>query len=271
MNASHIKIKTKFHFFLLMLLVLFGIVVLFAPQFATFDPYAGELRNAFQSPNDIHYFGTDKLGRDIFSRILYGIRISLAISLATIFLIVFVGGMLGMISAYVGGIVDNIIMGLSNILISCPSMVLAIALAGIMGASVRNAMIAIFVVTISKYIRLTRSLVLRIKEAEYIKSAKMCGTQDHIILIRHILPNIIPTLLITASTDMGTIILELSALSFLGFGVPAPLPELGYMINDGRSYLLSAPWIVFYPAITLFSMISILNLSSDMLRDYLSE
>lgn len=258
--------------FTVLLLLLFGltIIVIFPDKFAPFDPLQGSLPDAFQAPNEINIAGTDKLGRDIFSRIIYGIRLSVIISIATMISIVLIGATLGIIAGYWGGIADKIIMAISNILMSCPSMVLAIALAGIMGASVKNAMFAIFIVTISKYIRLTRSLVIQVIGEEYIKSAKISGANSFQILIRHIIPNIAQTLIVTGATDIGTIILELSSLSFLGFGVPPPTPELGYMINEGRAYLMSAPWLVITPGIALFCVVSLLNLISDKVRDKLS-
>lgn len=263
-------VNNKVFSFLLVLLFILIVVALFPDLVAPFDPLEGSLREAFIAPNSTNIAGTDKLGRDIFSRIVYGVRLSLGISLATVSLIVLIGATLGIVAGYIGGVTDKIIMAISNILMSCPSMVLAIALAGIMGASVTNAMFAIFIVTISKYIRLTRSLVIQVTEEEYIKAARICGASHVQILIKHILPNIIQTLIVTASTDIGTIILELSSLSFLGFGVPPPTPELGYMINDGRAYLMSAPWLVIAPGIALFCVVSLVNLVSDKLRDMLA-
>lgn len=254
---------------LLIFAVSLVMIVIFAEHIAPFDPFMGNLKEAFIPPNSINIFGTDRLGRDIFSRVIYGIRISLVISLLLVFIISTTGGFLGIVSGYIGGFLDKIIMQICNILISCPSMVLAIALAGIMGASTINAMIAIFVVMISKYIRLTRSLVLRLKNEEYIKAAKMSGTSNINIIKRHIVPNIFQTIIVTASVDIGTIILELSALSFLGFGIPAPYPELGYMINDSRPYLLNAPYMIIFPGLAIFFIVSVCNLISDKIRIWL--
>ncbi len=254
-------------------LIFLGIIILIClfPQFfATADPLEGSLREAYRSPDETHICGTDVYGRDIFSRIIYGIRLSFTISLVVISIILVIGTTFGVIAGYMGGILDNIINSLCNVLISCPSMVLAIALAGILGPSLRNAMIAIFVVTVSKYIRLSRSLVLQIRSQDYIKGAEIGGAKPFAVLTRHILPNILPTLLITATTDLGTIILELSALSFLGFGVPAPLPELGLMMNEGRAYMLSSPWMVFCPALAIFLLVSVVNVISDQFRDQLT-
>ncbi|ONI43838.1 nickel ABC transporter permease subunit NikC [Candidatus Epulonipiscioides gigas] len=258
--------KNKTIIILIIMLILLVLVAIFANIIAPYDPYVSNLKNAFMPPSSEHLFGTDKLGRDVLSRVIYGIRISLFVSVALILLISVIGSTLGIIAGYNGKILDTIIMRISDILISCPSMVLAIALAGIMGSSLRNAMIAIFVVTISKYIRLARSLVIKIINEDYIKSAKMAGTKESHILIRHVLPNIVQTLIITASTDIGAMILELSALSFLGFGVPAPMPELGLMINEGRPYMLACPWLIFYPGIAVALIVTIFNLLSDNLR-----
>lgn len=269
-RKNNIKILNNIDTFIIFIFAFTLIlIVIFAEFIAPFDPFTGNLKDAFIPPNSIHLFGTDRLGRDIFSRVLFGIRISLSISLLLVTLISTIGCFLGIASGYIGGLTDKIIMQICNILISCPSMVLAIALAGIMGASTINAMIAIFIVTISKYIRLTRSLVLRLKNEEYIKAAKMSGTTNINILKRHILPNIFQTLIVTASVDIGTIILELSALSFLGFGVPTPYPELGSMINDSRPYLLNNPYMIIFPGFAIFFIVSICNLISDKLRSWL--
>ncbi len=262
-------IKNKiFSFFLFLLLALVSIAI-FADYIAPYSPYDGELKNAFLPTSSEHLFGTDKLGRDIFSRILFGIRISLSVSVILVLIIATVGTILGLVSGYSKGFLDKIIMRIADILMSCPSMVLAIALAGIMGASLTNAMIAIFIVTISKYIRLARSLVVKTMHEDYIKAAKMSGTSSFNILFKHILPNIFGTILVTASTDIGAIILELSALSFLGFGVTAPIPELGLMISEGRDFMLSSPMQIVFPGVAIYIIVSIFNTLSDKLQDML--
>lgn len=272
MNNNNIKnIKNKLYIsFLGILALILIIIVVFAHKIAPFNPNVGDLKNAFTLPNNINLFGTDRIGRDIFSRVIYGIKTSIIISLTLISGISIIGSILGVIAGYFGGIIDIIIMRISDILISCPSMVLAIALAGIMGPSVENAMFAIFIVSISKYIRLSRSLVLKITNMEYIKSAKLIGTSNTNIIKKHIFPNIITPLFITASTDIGAIILEISALSFLGFGVPSSIPELGQMISDGRSNMLYYPYLVVFPGVAIFLIVSTCNLISDKIRDLLN-
>ena len=245
------------------------LVGVFAPVIATHSPYESNLHDAFIAPNSEHIFGTDKLGRDIFSRVIYGTRISLSAALILVILIFTIGTTLGVIAGYFGGIIDTIIMRISDMMISFPGMVLAIAMAGIMGASVKNAIIAITVVSWTKYARLSRSLVLKIKETDYIRAAKVTGCKTIHIITRHIIPNIISTLIITATTDIGTMILELSALSFLGFGAQSPQAEWGLMLNEGRAYMVDCPWLMIYPGLAICIVVIVYNLLGDNLRDIL--
>ena len=245
------------------------LVGIFAPVIATHSPYESNLHDAFIAPNSEHIFGTDKLGRDIFSRVIYGTRISLSTALILVILIFTIGTTLGVIAGYFGGIIDTIIMRISDMMISFPGMVLAIAMAGIMGASVKNAVIAITVVSWTKYARLSRSLVLKIKETDYIRAAKVTGCKTIHIITRHIIPNIISTLIITATTDIGTMILELSALSFLGFGAQSPQAEWGLMLNEGRAYMVDCPWLMIYPGLAICIVVVVYNLLGDSLRDIL--
>ena len=247
-------------------IILVGIL---APVIATHSPYESNLHDAFIAPNSEHIFGTDKLGRDIFSRVIYGTRISLSAALILVILIFTIGTTLGVIAGYFGGIIDTIIMRISDMMISFPGMVLAIAMAGIMGASVKNAVIAITVVSWTKYARLSRSLVLKIKETDYIRAAKVTGCKTIHIITRHIIPNIISTLIITATTDIGTMILELSALSFLGFGAQSPQAEWGLMLNEGRAYMVDCPWLMIYPGLAICIVVVVYNLLGDNLRDIL--
>ena len=245
------------------------LVGIFAPVIATHSPYESNLHDAFIAPNSEHIFGTDKLGRDIFSRVIYGTRISLSAALILVISIFTIGTTLGVIAGYFGGIIDTIIMRISDMMISFPGMVLAIAMAGIMGASVKNAVIAITVVSWTKYARLSRSLVLKIKETDYIRAAKVTGCKTVHIITRHIIPNIISTLIITATTDIGTMILELSALSFLGFGAQSPQAEWGLMLNEGRAYMVDCPWLMIYPGLAICIVVIVYNLLGDNLRDIL--
>ena len=179
------------------------------------------------------------------------------------------GTILGTLAGYFGGWVDAVIMRLSDMMISFPGMVLAIAVAGIMGASIKNAVIAIAIVSWSKYARLARSLVMKIRHEDYVYAAIVTGSKTGYILRKYMLPNVIPTLVITAATDIGGMMLELAGLSFLGFGAKAPAAEWGLMLNEGRTYMQNAPWMMIYPGLAIFIVVVIFNLLGDSLRDVL--
>ena len=261
--------KNKLFSALIVMAIIIALVAIFAPALAPYSPYDAELSNAFQAPSSEHLFGTDKLGRDVLSRVIYGTRISLSASLILVVLIFLIGTTAGILAGYFGGIVNAVIMRISDMMISFPGMVLAIAMAGIMGASVKNAIIAIMLVSWTKYARLARSLVLKICEEDYIYAARVTGCKTSTIIVKYILPNILPTLVITATTDIGTMILELAGLSFLGFGAQSPAAEWGLMLNEGRAYLLNCPWLMIAPGIAICIVVIVFNLIGDKLRDIL--
>ena len=268
--VKFIKENKLFSIYFVMVIIII-LVAIFAPSLVSQSPYEANLGKAFLSPSKEYIFGTDKLGRDIYSRVIYGTRVSLTAALILVISTFTIGSILGVISGYFDGIVDDIIMRISDMMISFPGMVLAIAMAGIMGSSIKNAMIAIIIVSWTKYARLARSLVLKVKNEDFIYAAKVSGGRTIDILRRHIIPNILPTLIVTASTDIGTMILELAALSFLGFGAQSPTPEWGLMLNEGRAYMLDSPWLMIYPGIAIFIVVIVFNLLSDSLRDILDK
>lgn len=242
-----------------------------ASLIATHNPTDAVLKDALQSPNSEHIFGTDALGRDVFSRVIYGSKISISSSLILVSIALMIGTLLGMISGFTGGIIDTIIMRVADIMLSFPDLILAMAISGILGANMFNSIIAIVCVSWTKYARLSRSLVLKIKNQDYIKSAEVVGCTYGRIVFRYFLPNVLPTMIITAFTDIGTMILSLSSLSFLGFGVQPPTPEWGYMLSEGRNYLQSAPWLLIYPGLAIFITVTIFNLLGDSIRDILDK
>lgn len=254
-------------FFILALCVV--AVAVFAPWIATQDPYEAVLADAVQAPSAEHWFGTDKLGRDLFSRVIYGARTSLSASLILVCIIMVVGTVLGIVAGYFGGAVDAVIMRVSDMMISFPGMVLAIAVAGILGANMVNAVIAIAIVSWTKYARLSRSLVLKIRNRDYIAAAHVTGSKTGYILRRYMLPNALPTIVITGATDIGSMMLEIAGLSFLGFGARSPTAEWGLMLNEGRAYLTAAPWLMIFPGLAIFITVVIFNLLGDSLRDVL--
>ena len=227
------------------------------------------MRNAYLEPSASHFFGTDKLGRDCFSRILYGARYSLGGVLLLVAVVFCVGTSLGVVAGYFGGKVDTVIMRISDMMISFPGMILAIAVAGILGGSLVNAVLALTVVSWTKYARLARSVVLKIKKRDFVEAAVVNGGSPLHILWRHILPNILPLMVITAAADIGAMTMELAGLSFLGFGSQPPAPEWGLMLNEGRQQLQTAPWLMIYPGLAIFVTVVVFNLWGDALRDVL--
>lgn len=265
---NFVKKNKQFTFFF-SLVILLVLIAVFAPVITPQDPYVSDLKNALQAPSSEHWFGTDKLGRDIFARVIYASRISLSSTLVLVGIIFVIGTVLGTLAGYFGGRIDAVIMRISDMMISFPGMVLAIAVAGIMGASIKNAVIAIAIVSWSKYARLARSLVMKIRHEDYVYAAIVSGSKTGHILRKYMLPNVIPTLVITAATDIGGMMLELAGLSFLGFGAAAPAAEWGLMLNEGRSYMQNAPWMMIYPGLAIFIVVVIFNLLGDSLRDVL--
>lgn len=251
------------------LTILIVLVAIFAPHIAPQDPFAANMKNSLEAPSQQFKWGTDHLGRDVLSRVIYGARYSITSSLLLVLVILVLGTILGLISGYMGGWVDRLIMRLADMFISFPGLVLAIAIAGILGANLFNAVLAIAAVSWPRYARLTRSLVLRIKGSLYIEAAILGGSSPFSILKNHIIPNISSTMILTAATDIGTMMLELAALSFLGFGAQAPNPEWGLMLNEGRTYLVKAPWLMFYPGLAIVIVVMVFNMLGDSLRDVL--
>ena len=262
--------KTNRAFAVTSVLVLVLIAIAFAaPVLAPYDPTHAAMKDAFLEPGAQHFFGTDKLGRDCFSRVLYGARASLTGVLVLVASVFVVGTTMGVVSGYFGGKVDMVIMRISDMMISFPGMILAIAIAGIMGGSLVNAVFALTIVSWTKYARLSRSMVLKVKRRDFVEAAIVNGgTPGHILWV-HILPNILPMMVITAAADIGALMMELAGLSFLGFGSQPPAPEWGLMLNEGRQQLQTAPWLMFFPGLAIFVTVVVFNLWGDNLRDVL--
>lgn len=252
-----------------LLVLLLILITVLAPVIAPYNPLEAVMRDANAAPSAAHLFGTDKLGRDVLSRILYGASYSLTSVLFLVFLIFVVGTFLGVIAGYFGGIVDTVIMRFADMMISFPGVILAIAIAGILGGSLVNAMIAMLCVTWTKYARLSRSMVLKIKKRDFVDAAIVSGGSSAHILWVHILPSILPLMVITAAADIGAMMMELAGLSFLGFGSQPPAPEWGLMLNEGRQQLQTAPWLMIFPGLAIFITVVVFNLWGDSLRDVL--
>ena len=242
---------------------------MFDPQIATHDPGESILTEALKAPGNGHLFGTDKLGRDLFSRVIYGTRASLPATFALVGSIFLIGSVIGILAGYFGGWLDAVIMRIADMMVAFPGMVLALAVAGILGPSITNAVIAVGLVSWPKYARMARSLVLKIKYEDYVAAAKVTGSKTKHILTRYMIPSVLPTLVITASTDIGGMMLELAGLSFLGFGARPPIPEWGLMLSEGRSYMQNAPWVMIFPGLAILFVVIVFNLLGDSLRDVL--
>jgi len=249
----------------------FGLVAIgiLAPYIAPHDPLKTDMMNSLKGPNSIFPLGTDQLGRDLLSRILNGALNSLKMTFSLVIIIFIVGTVLGTLAGYFGGIIDTIVMRFCDIFLAFPGIIFAIAVAGVLGPSSINTVIALAVVNWPKYARLSRGLAMSIRKKDYIKAAKMGGANEYQIIMRYVLPNIIPSLIVTATMDIGTMLLEISSLSFLGLGAQPPTPEWGYMINEGRTYIQTAPWLMIYPGIAMFITVTIFNLLGENIRDIL--
>lgn len=261
-------LKNKQFVIFAVLALLIILAAVFAPVLTGgVDPLKGSLSDALEGPSSAHIFGTDKMGRDIYTRVIYGARSSLGATFGVVALIFVIGSVLGVVSGYFGGWVDAVIMRIADMMLAFPGLVLALAVAGIMGASIKNAIIAIVVVSWTKYARLARSLVLKIRNRDYVSAAIVTGSKTPHMLLHYMLPNALPTLIITAATDIGSMMLELAAMSFLGFGAKPPAPEWGYMLNEGRACMQSAPWMMIFPGLAIFVVVVVFNMLGDSIRD----
>ena len=250
----------------LILAIMVILIAIFAPVIVPRDPFK-MIAPSLRRPSRQYIFGTDHLGRDLFSRIIDGSRYSVFMTLALIFIVFLVGTVLGVIAGYFGGIADTMIMRFGDMMIAFPGLIFAIAIAGLLNPSVKNSIIAIAAVTWTKYARLARSMVLKIKQELYVKAAKLTGSKDYSVIFKYIIPNMITTMIVTAVSDMGTLMLEIAALSFLGFGAQPPTPEWGAMLNEGRATLSSAPWMMLYPGLAIVIVVTIFNMLGDSVRD----
>lgn len=253
----------------LSLAMMLVVVAMIAPHLIVNDPYATNSAAMKVGPCKAFPFGTDKLGRCIYSRVMMGARTSIFCSLLLVVITFVTGTILGIICGYYGGIFDTLIMRLADILLAFPQMVLAIAVAGILGGSMVNAMVALGISGWTVYARLAKSQVLMLKEEEFIKAARIGGCSDLHIMIFHILPNIGGPLIVNAAMQIGSTMMGFAGLSFLGLGVQLPKAEWGSMVSEARGYLQLAPWAVLFPGLAMILSVMIFNYLGDAVRDYL--
>lgn len=251
------------------IVIFFIVLAVIGPFIAPQGINEQDLTKRLLAPSADHWFGTDDFGRDIFSRIIHGARISLWVGFFSVILSVIIGSLLGIIAGYYGKWIDTIISRIFDIMLAFPSMLLAIAVVSVLGPSLQNALIAIAIINVPNFGRLIRSKVLSVKEEEYIVAAKAIGMRDARILFSHILPNSITPIIVQGTLAIATAIIEAAALGFLGLGAQAPAPEWGKMLADARKFLLNAPWTMIFPGLAIMLTVLGFNLMGDGLRDAL--
>jgi peptide/nickel transport system permease protein len=251
---------------IIMLLVLLAIL---APSIAPYDPTKQSWAAVRKAPSALYWFGTDEVGRDILSRIIYGARASLMAGVISVGIAIAVGVPVGLVAGYAGGLVDGIISRFTDAMLACPFLILAIALAAFLGPSLGNAMIAIGVTATPIFVRLTRGQVLSVKAEDYVEAARAIGNPPWRIAFRHILPNVLPQLLVQATLTIATAIIAEASLSFLGLGQQPPAPSWGSMLNAAQRFLTTAPWMAVWPGLAIFITVLSFNLLGDGLRDAL--
>lgn len=223
----------------------------------------------FQSPSAEHWFGTDQTGRDIFARVLYGARYSLAISVGSVAIGLVIGMILGALAGFYGGVIDQIVMRSNDILYSIPNIMIAVVIVSLLGTSTVNLLLALSISSATGFTRITRAQVMTIRGEEYIESAYAMGLPTWKIILKHIIPNCLSPIIVQITLRIGSTIISASSLSFLGVGVPSPTPEWGAMLSDGRSYIRSSGWMCLFPGLAIMFTVLALNLLGDGLRDAL--
>jgi peptide/nickel transport system permease protein len=266
----HIFRKDKLALVGLAMILLFIVVAIFAPLLAPYPAQGlgeSDLESRLEAPGREHLFGTDRQGRDILSRIMFGLRISLIAAFSVTFAAIMIGVPLGAIAGYYGGLIDEIIMRITDLFLSFPALLLAIIIVSVIGFGLQNAIIAIIISWWPWYTRLVRGITISLKERAFIEGARSLGISNGRILLRHIIPNCFGPVIIQATVDIGTVILATASLGFIGLGAQPPQPELGLMISEGRDYVLEQWWYATFPGLIIFLLVLSFNLVGDGLRD----
>lgn len=265
-KKDYTKIKLAVYGALTLLLIL---VAVFAPYITPYDPYEQDLGNALLAPCREYLLGTDRYGRDMLSRVIMGARSSISSAVLLVVIITVAGSIVGILCGYCQGKLDSFLMRLSDIFLAFPGMVFAIAAASVMSGGIMNAVAALAFISWPKYARIARSQVLTIKNAPYISAARLAGSGTGKIILKHIVPNIAGPVIVTAVLDIGTMMMEIAGLSFLGLGATPPTAEWGSMMSNGRSMLQTSPWVILAPGCAIFLTVMVFNLLGDTVRDLL--
>lgn len=252
------------------LVVLLFLVAILSPLISPHDPLAVRPDDSYLPPlSPGHVLGTDELGRDLLSRVLWGARVSLPVAFVAVAVGLFAGGLIGLVSGYAGGIADLLLMRLVDALLAFPGLILAIAIVAALGPGLRNAMIAIGIVAVPVYARLVRAVVLQLKQMEFIAATRSLGASPMRLIVRHLIPNLLNPIIVQVSLSAGFAILAEATLSFLGLGAQLPTPDWGQMINSGASFLANDPWLAIVPGAAISITVYSFNLLGDALRDAL--
>lgn len=253
----------------LAVIVAFVGIAIFAPWISPYDPVATDFAAVRKAPSAAHWLGTDEIGRDVLSRVIFGSRASLLAGVVSVLISLAIGVPTGLVAGYAGGITDMLISRMTDALLACPFLILAIALAAFLGPSLENAMIAIGISATPAFIRLARGTTLAVKAEEYILAARAIGNPPWRVAVRHVLPNIVPPLLVQATLAIAAAVIAEASLSFLGLGQQPPEPSWGSMLNTAKNYIDNAPWMALWPGLSIFLLVLSFNLVGDGLRDAL--
>lgn len=253
----------------LCIVIILVLCAVLAPIISPYEPNAQDPRNRLQGPSAGHWFGTDELGRDILSRIIYGARISMSVGLIAICISLIGGVTLGAIAGYYGGTIDNIIMRCMDVLLSIPTILLNISIVAALGSGLQNVMIAIGVSSIPGYCRIVRASILSLRDQDFVEASRAAGANDFFLITRHILPNCLAPLIVQATLRIGAAILSCASMSFLGLGIVPPTAEWGSMLSTGRDFLRDTPHVCIFPGLAIMAAVFSMNLVGDGLRDAL--
>ena len=267
---KHVEKNNKIRLILFSsLAVLLVLIAIFGEHLCPYDPYLQDLRNAKAAPSLAHIFGTDRYGRDMLSRLIVGAKASILSTLLLVSVITIIGTIVGIICGWSGNRLDTLLMRITDIFLAFPGLVFALALAAVLGGGIHNAVIALAAISWPKYARIARSQTLSQKDSLYLDAARISGCSTFTLIMRHILPNIFGPILVTAMLDIGTMMMELAGLSFLGLGANPPVAEWGSMMSDARNLLTTQPWVTLSPGFAIFLSVAVFNLLGDSIRDWL--